>query len=88
MPDFKHPFLRVPSSNLFTHEAIIRNRGYQLKIHRQPQVIVDAGANIILSSLFFANQYPAAKIIAIEPRAKNFGLLQRNTALYPNTLPL
>ena len=33
------------------------------------RVIVDAGANIGLASVWFANRFPQAKIIAIEPRA-------------------
>jgi FkbM family methyltransferase len=42
-------------------------------------LIVDAGANIGASAVFFAMTYPTAKIIAIEPEAKNFALLLQNT---------
>jgi FkbM family methyltransferase len=47
-------------------------------------VIIDAGANIGLTSIFFANEYPNARIIAIEPEASNFEMLQKNTAPYRN----
>jgi FkbM family methyltransferase len=43
-------------------------------------LIVDAGANIGASVLFFRWRYPAARIIAIEPEPANFDLLRRNTA--------
>ncbi len=49
-----------------------------------PEVIIDAGANIGMSTLFFAQKFPQAQILAIEPEASNFDLLQRNTADYPN----
>src|SRR5690349_9066138 len=44
--------------------------------------IIDAGANIGLASVFFANKFPQAQIIAIEPELENFALLQKNTKGY------
>lgn len=44
----------------------------------QPKFIVDAGANIGMATLFFAELFPAADIYAIEPEASNFDLLCRN----------
>lgn len=37
-----------------------------------------------MASVFFANKYPQAQIIAIEPEAANYELLRKNTAPYPN----
>ena len=48
-----------------------------------PRVIVDAGANIGLSTLWFSLHHPQARIIAIEPEPENFRLLQRNLADRP-----
>ena len=48
-----------------------------------PSLIIDAGANVGLSAVFFANKYPAAKIIALEPEVSNFAVLKRNAAPYP-----
>jgi len=48
-----------------------------------PKTIVDAGANIGLSAIFFANKYPDATIIAVEPESSNFQLLQKNVSPYP-----
>jgi FkbM family methyltransferase len=47
---------------------------------RQTPVVVDAGANIGLASLWFANQYPKAKIVCIEPDPDNFRILKENLA--------
>jgi FkbM family methyltransferase len=51
-------------------------------------VIVDAGANIGLAAIFYANRYPSARIIAIEPERSNYEVLARNAACYPNIVPI
>ncbi|HYM30394.1 MAG TPA: FkbM family methyltransferase [Candidatus Cybelea sp.] len=43
-------------------------------------LIVDAGANIGASSLYFALAFPTAIVVAIEPEDGNFALLQKNVA--------
>ena len=53
-----------------------------------PKVIVDAGANIGMASIYFTHRYPAAKIIAIEPEASNFAMLARNVRPYPAIVPV
>ena len=49
-----------------------------VKSGRSP-LIVDAGANIGASSVYFALKYPSAKIIAVEPGAENHHLLSINS---------
>lgn len=51
-------------------------------------VIVDAGANIGLASLFFAARYPNARILAVEPNPENFALLEANTAHVRRIVPI
>jgi FkbM family methyltransferase len=51
-----------------------------------PKIIIDAGANIGTSSIFFAKQFPNARIFAVEPEASNFQLLQKNLKQYPNVV--
>jgi FkbM family methyltransferase len=43
-------------------------------------LIVDCGANIGVSVLWFTARYPEAKIVAIEPSPDNFALLVKNCA--------
>lgn len=87
--DCKHPFfLRLLSSDIPTYEQVFINQDYDFLVERQPKVIVDAGANIGLASILFANRYPDAKIIAIEPENSNFELLKKNADPYPNIIPL
>src|SRR5262249_28428523 len=42
-------------------------------------LIVDAGAHIGISTIFFALTFPTALVVAIEPEEGNFGLLSKNT---------
>jgi len=44
----------------------------------EPKLIVDAGAHIGLVSLYFAQIYPKARILAYEPDRQNFALLTKN----------
>lgn len=64
-------------------------RGYRKTYHiRPPQFIIDAGAHIGLTSVYYAQKYPHAKILAIEPDGENYDLLLKNTAPYPNVIPI
>jgi FkbM family methyltransferase len=53
-----------------------------------PQFIIDAGANIGTSAIFFAKKYPNARILAVEPEESNFDLLVKNTSTYKNIVPI
>ena len=45
-------------------------------------LIIDAGAYAGYTSVFFANKYPNAQIIALEPDAENYALAKTNLAPY------
>ena len=84
-PLARHPFVvRCPSSDIPTYEQIFLKQEYDFRVRRPPQVIVDAGANIGMASIYFASRFPEARIIAIEPEDSNVELLRRNTRDYPN----
>jgi FkbM family methyltransferase len=88
-PDIRFPlYLRFPSSDIRAFEQIFVKREYEFDVKRSPRTIVDAGANIGLASLYFANKYSDAKIIAVEPERGNFEVLQRNAAPYSNIVPV
>lgn len=83
--DAKHPlFLRMGTSDPATYEQVFMQSEYDFLAVSPPEVIVDAGANIGLASVYFASRFPEATIIAVEPEAGNFQLLLRNIERYPN----
>ncbi|MBI4123386.1 MAG: FkbM family methyltransferase [Betaproteobacteria bacterium] len=51
-------------------------------------LILDCGANIGASARYFAEQFPLAKILALEPQADNFRLLERNCSGHAGIVPL
>ena len=70
-------------------QEILEYGKYKLDLENfQPKLIVDCGANIGYSTVFFANEYPDAQIVAIEPDKTNFKFLQYNTIFYDNVKPL
>jgi FkbM family methyltransferase len=84
VPGIKHPVhVRLRSSDLATFRQVLVAAGYDCDVAKPPRTIIDAGANIGLTSVFYANRYPGAKIIAIEPQEANFRMLKKNTEAYP-----
>ncbi len=69
-------------------QASFFDNDYDFLVETKPKTIIDAGANIGLASIYFANKYPDAHIIAIEPEYSNFDLLKSNVAPYRNIIPV
>ncbi|GBU25095.1 hypothetical protein R83H12_01734 [Fibrobacteria bacterium R8-3-H12] len=83
--DYKFPiYVRNGTTDVLVYKSIAENAEYDFVAEKEPKIIIDAGANIGLASVFFANKYPNAKIIAIEPEEFNFEMLEKNTAPYSN----
>ena len=76
--------LRAGTSDVTNFEQIFIRKEYHLSLGFEPRSIIDAGANIGLSAVFFANRYPDARILAVEPDRRNFEILVVNTRDYPN----
>ena len=73
--------------DIFRAVLIEEEYGY-LRFAEEPNVIVDAGANIGTASVYFANKYPKAKIYAIEPAEDNYEILCLNAKAYDNIIPV
>jgi FkbM family methyltransferase len=51
-------------------------------------LIIDCGANVGLSSVWFSERFPETTVIAIEPEARNFDILALNAKAFPNIIPM
>lgn len=88
-------FYREGTSDCKVIEQIWRHKNYDLRqlqrakdiiewykailIQGKRPLIVDAGANIGASTLYFSEMYKQALILALEPERKNFDMLSLNT---------
>src|SRR5262249_45179752 len=77
-------YLRNGTSDIPTFEHVFVWGDYDWPVPAQPRLIIDGGANIGCAANYFAIRYPEARIIAIEPDASNYQMLERNTAAYTN----
>jgi FkbM family methyltransferase len=87
--------LRTKSSDIMAYNQVLIQRDYDfsqfpcasqfagptaVSSGLKPITIVDCGANVGCSVLWFATQFPEAEIMAIEPDSSNFELLSQNVA--------
>ena len=80
---------RTDKTDVKIFEQVFIDRQYDMALPlSRPRLIIDAGANVGYASVFFANKYPGARILAVEPEASNFALLVRNTRPYENVTPI
>jgi FkbM family methyltransferase len=85
MPHSGVPVLiRPDTTDPYIFEEVFLLDEYDFQAGAEPQVIFDIGANVGYTSVYFAEKYPGARIIAVEPQAANAALLKKNTASYPN----
>lgn len=83
LPDYPAPLLLRPgTTDIPTFGQIFAQGQYEIELSFEPKIIIDAGANIGLSGVFFANRYPEADIWCIEPETNNYHLLCLNTKPY------
>lgn len=65
---------------LHSAREVFLDEVYRFRAKTDAPHIIDAGANIGLSVLYFKSLYPSATIVAYEPDPAIFALLERNTA--------
>jgi FkbM family methyltransferase len=91
LPGLKHPiYFRSRSGDIGTFREIFLREEYAIRFpfSPTPQIIIDAGANIGFTTLYFAKQYPTTKIFSLEPDKENFEYLKKNTSGYKNLIPI
>lgn len=76
--------LRCGSTDWQVFRQVFVEREYDPLCSRipDPEVIIDLGANVGYSTVYFLERYPNVKCICLEPDPRNFHLLLKNTARY------
>jgi FkbM family methyltransferase len=77
---FDGQLIRAVDSEAYValYEEIFSSEIYRFEMNSAEPSILDCGANIGMSVLYFKKLYPAAKIVAFEPDPKIFDVLQNN----------
>lgn len=70
------------ASFLFMYEEIFKQQIYRFRAKSKQPNIIDGGANIGLSVLYFKQLYPDSHIIAFEPDNQVFDLLGKNISKF------
>ena len=86
---YKFPiYLRRGTTDNLVFEQIIVSNRFDFNFTFNPKLIIDAGAYIGITSSYFANKYPSAKIFAIEPEISNYNQMMMNISSYENVIPI
>ena len=89
VPGVKFPvYVRLATTDVSVLKQVLFEKHYDFHLGFSPRTIIDAGANIGLSAIYFANRFPNAQVLAIEPENSNYKLLVQNTRHYPNIHPI
>jgi len=69
--------------DVFKHIFVLREYA-EIRDLPSQGLIVDCGANVGFSTVYFLSQCPQAHVVAVEPDPQNFEMLERNTATFGN----
>lgn len=84
--------LRATGGDLVVFYEVLMDEVYGVPAGRvepdEVRCVIDCGANVGMSALYFANRYPRAMIYAVEPHPDNFRLLSHNVAGIERVVPI
>lgn len=88
--NLKHPiYCRFGTSDVWVFNQVFVEEQYSyLGEVDSSNLIIDCGANVGYSSVYFLNKYPQGHVIAVEPDSGNFDLCCRNLAPYSKRVSL
>ena len=66
----------------------IQNEYQRIVASGKRPLIIDCGANVGASAIYFAMQFPEARVCAIEPELANYEMLQINSWAFPAVHPV
>ncbi|MCF6410794.1 FkbM family methyltransferase [Pseudalkalibacillus salsuginis] len=76
-------YFRKDSTDFDTFKYVFHKKEYRLPtLTFQPKWIIDGGANVGYTSVYFAEQFPNAKIMAVESEPSNVEVMKENIRNY------
>lgn len=79
--------LRIDDSDIRVFKQIFVDNEYDsLNLPETAKTIIDLGANIGLPALFFIKKFPTSRIVAVEPDAVNFLIMEKNLEKFSKSI--
>jgi FkbM family methyltransferase len=89
VPGIKSPiYVRPTTDDLWVLLQVFDDKEYQFVEQIQAHNILDLGGNSGYTAVYFANIFPDARIITLEPDSDNYYHLLKNVRSYPNIASL
>ena len=82
IPEYGLIHLRSGTPDVTVLEHVLIDKDYDYSYPIEPQTIIDLGAHIGLSAIWFAKRFPNARIFCVEPDPSNFEILVENLRNY------
>ncbi len=76
--------IRRHNSDYFVFSSIFLEEEFSAYVPPKPRLIIDGGANIGFSTAYFAQHYPTATVVAVEPSGENCARIKRHCAGFDN----
>lgn len=74
----KYIYLRKSTTDFFVFSQVFLYKEYHIDLSNfSPNIIIDAGAHVGFTTLFYKEKYPNTKIICVEPESSNFTALKK-----------
>lgn len=87
--ELSHPLrVRGQTSDSLVLYATFCRGAYPLPKDPSIRLIIDAGANVGYTAAHFAEAFPQAKVVALEPEESNYQVLRENARQWTNIVPL
>jgi len=87
LPELPQPlFFRHGSSDVASMAQIFLQQRYGAPLRAEPQTIFDLGAYVGYAAVYFAQRFPDAKILCVEPMIAAYRVLLLNTLPYQNII--
>jgi FkbM family methyltransferase len=76
--------IRRNNSDSFVFSSIFLEGELSAYVPTEPRLIIDGGANVGFSTAYFAQHYPSAAVVAVEPSGENCARIKRHCAGFGN----
>ena len=81
MGEFRLRLRANAGADAFIFSEVFEHEYYRLPMTDAPKTILDLGANIGLTLIYFERHFPQAVLAGVEPIRSNFDILQENLTL-------